>query len=128
MIDNIIFLFTLLLIHGVREGYTWASSLLRTSIWFSRIDYHGWRAFEYLCIWGALDFRLWVLAVYAAGQLPYNAILHRISKGSWRYIRVVDFRIFGIYIPCRYMQQTTDAILSILGVITLGVLYGLGKL
>jgi len=125
-------LFLLLIVHGIREGFTWASPEERlTNIFITnrlgigkaKIDYHGWRSIEYLLIWGMLGFHLWVLAIYMLAQLPYNCLLHKICGEGYLWYSREDFPWMGVTINKKWRTWRTDVALAFIGLaIFLGTL------
>jgi len=120
-------IFLLFVVHGIREGFTWADSEERKNNIFicnkigqgkAKIDYHGWRSIEYLLIIliAITCTRIIpVISVFMMGQLPYNAILHKICTGKYCYIRKNDFSWMGITIPKWTMTWRTDWLFFFIG-------------
>lgn len=124
-----LFLFLLLIVHGIREGYTWADSNERKNNIFicdtlgigkAKIDYHGWRSIEYLLIILIavlkLDFVL-VVSIFLMAQFPYNGILHKICTNKFFYTRKTDFHWMGIVIKKHWLTWRTDILLLFVGIV-----------
>lgn len=124
-----LFLFLLIVVHGIREGFTWADSLERRENIFicnrigngkAKIDYHGWRSIEYVCIGVICVYRLKILpiiSVFMMGQFLYNGILHYICGEGFFYDRTEDFPWLGMTIKKEYLTWKTDLLLLIIGVV-----------
>jgi len=120
-------LFLLIIVHGIREGFTWATNEQRHSNIFitnrigegiAKIDYHGWRSIEYILILGVGMFGaklIPAIAVFMMAQLPYNGILHKICTGKFWYSRKNDFPWMGITIPKWLLTPVTDWALFFIG-------------
>jgi len=124
-----VFLFLLVIVHGVREGYTWADSTERLTNVFitnrigegmAKIDYHGWRSIEYLCILIICLCKMRFIpsvAVLMMAQFPYNGILHYICGKGFFYKSYSDFTWMGFYIDKQYFTWKTDVLQLIAGVV-----------
>ena len=126
---------------GVTEGYTWAKPKRRKENKLIRpnhgtngiIDYHGWRIFENLGIWGTVlcsfflnislkSFLLLGVGAWLIGTFLYEAALNHIYYGKiWK---PVDYKwhIFGRDIP--WFGGKKSLVLVGLGllIISLGIL------
>jgi len=124
-----LFLFLLILVHGVREGFTWADSTERLTNVFitnrigngiAKIDYHGWRSIEYVCIIVICVCKLKlipVIGIFMMGQFLYNGILHYICGEGFFYDRTEDFPWLGLTIDKKYLTWKTDILQFIVGTI-----------
>jgi len=121
-------LFLLIIVHGIREGFTWADNEERHNNIFitnhigegiAKIDYHGWRSIEYILILGVGMFGarlIPAIAVFMMAQLPYNGILHKICTGKFWYERTCDFPWMGITIKKQWLTWKTDILLGFIGI------------